>query len=196
MNIDTKKLGNLWFSKYPDGGPQAEILRHAYKDRWVRFHSLEEGKRYPENPKEKQEILQRHYEILNELKPSDSIIILTSEWTNSPAPTPDEIEQQKAKRQGKYWMTFREDPDETLEEFIIYRHLYASSRTWNAGTIDDILIAVANDEMAGVIIAPKSLGWLYCPYDGGADIILANSEKRDALKKRHIDWLSSRSDGL
>ncbi|MGW0807157.1 DUF3885 domain-containing protein [Nonomuraea sp. NPDC002799] len=33
------------------------------------------------------------------------------------------------------------------------------------------------------------------PYDGGADVILAGLQERDALKAAHTDWLSKHPHG-
>ncbi|MEU8403165.1 hypothetical protein AB0C28_49000 [Nonomuraea sp. NPDC048892] len=37
---------------------------------------------------------------------------------------------------------------------------------------------------------------LYHPYDGGADVILTNTQERDTLKAAHTDWLSKHPSGL
>ena len=47
-----------------------------------------------------------------------------------------------------------------------------------------------------MIIAPPDLAWLYAPYDGGADVLLANTALRDDLRDRHRQWLSSDPAGL
>jgi hypothetical protein len=45
---------------------------------------------------------------------------------------------------------------------------------------------------AGLVgIADPELAWLYCPYDGGADVLLGSEAERDALKARHAAWLST-----
>jgi hypothetical protein len=47
-----------------------------------------------------------------------------------------------------------------------------------------------------VIIAPADLAWLYHPYDGGADVITRYKGERDALARRHSDWLPANPAGL
>ena len=61
--------------------------------------------------------------------------------------------------------------------------------------MDSLLTAVADDE-CGVIFGAPNLAWLYCPYDGGADVLLPTAAERDTLKERHSDWLSSHPRGL
>ena len=64
-----------------------------------------------------------------------------------------------------------------------------------ASALDDVLIAAADDQ-GRFLIADGSLAWLYCPYDGGADVILLTTSERDALRDRHSDWLSPDPSGL
>jgi hypothetical protein len=49
---------------------------------------------------------------------------------------------------------------------------------------------------AGVIVTTAGLRWLYHPYDGGADIIAASTDRRDQLRQAHEDWLSAHPAGL
>jgi hypothetical protein len=58
-----------------------------------------------------------------------------------------------------------------------------------------LLLAAADDEGRFLIGAPN-LHWLYCPYNGGADVLLPTVVERDTLKERHVDWLSSHPRGL
>jgi hypothetical protein len=48
----------------------------------------------------------------------------------------------------------------------------------------------------GVIITTAEMGWLYAPYDGGADVIAASPDHRDRLRRAHADWLSAHRSGL
>jgi hypothetical protein len=74
--------------------------------------------------------------------------------------------------------------------------LYAEARPWQPGPIDILLRAVADDEISGVLLGPPNLGWLYHPYDGGADVILSTRAERNELKARHHTWLSDHPTGL
>jgi hypothetical protein len=195
MDIDLEKLKEIWSTKYPDSEPVAEVLRTKYGNRWVRFHSLDQGKRYPETDNERQEMLRRHNTVLKELGPDNVILVITCDWTNRPTPTASDIESHD-QRNEKYWMTFRADKSETNPEYITYTHTYARTLSWEEGVLDELLSSVAQDETGGVIIAPSEFGWLYLPYDGGADVILPTQKARDELKERHEDWLSSERSGL
>ncbi|GAB3088766.1 hypothetical protein GCM10027186_57700 [Micromonospora schwarzwaldensis] len=94
-----------------------------------------------------------------------------------------------------HWQTLLEDPEEG-PEYRTYTQLYAETIPWRPGAIDVLLRAVADGELANVILAPADLGWLYHPYDGGADVIRPTREQRDALRAQYPDWLSQQSSGL
>lgn len=195
MSANNEQLSRKWSNAYPDCEPKAEALRESYGDRWVRFHSLPLSKRYPKDENEYEVMLKRHNTILNELNPNTPIFIFTSGWTDTPSPVPrPEISGNDP--DAAYWRTIDESFVESGHKRRSYRQLFVSSRTWESGGLDKLFRAVADDEISGVIIAPEDLKWLYCPYDGGIDIILPSSQERDAIKNRHLDWLSSHKDGL
>jgi hypothetical protein len=55
---------------------------------------------------------------------------------------------------------------------------------------------VADDRVSNLMIVGLDERSVYHPYDGGADVILADRRQRDALRERYRDWLSTRPDGL
>lgn len=54
--------------------------------------------------------------------------------------------------------------------------------------LDALLTACAEDQ-AFPLILDQSMCWIYCPYDGGADVVLATEAERLWLEERHSDWL-------
>ncbi len=65
--IDPDLLAALWRERHPSAPPVAHTLRTRYADRWVRFHSLPDSKRYPESGDEYALVLDRYNTILDEL---------------------------------------------------------------------------------------------------------------------------------
>lgn len=189
MDIDVNSLMAQWRRKWSES---LLIDRESFNpDQRVRFYSLPDGKRYPETESEYSTILDRHYTILKELDPGDSLLVITSEWTDTPKITSQRWpKRSQVEPSAVHWMTLEEPENDS------YRQIFVSQRSWRLGVIDELLRAVANDEMSGVILAPKNFGWLYCPYDGGADVILSTPEERDSLKARHPDWVSKHPKGL
>lgn len=81
------------------------------------------------------------------------------------------------------------------EDYDTGRHYYWAASGLSDAEVDVLLLAAANDQGRFVIGAPH-LEWLYCPYDGGADVLLPSAVERDGLRDRHADWLSAYPEGL
>ncbi|MFF4879653.1 hypothetical protein [Micromonospora sp. NPDC000668] len=196
QELNPQTLIELWEQRWPECPPFAHWLRGRYPDRWVRFHSLPGSKRYADNDSEYAIVLDRHYTVLSELGPGAVLLVVTSEWTEGPATTPRMwLRRSEVAPSAWHWQTLLEDREDE-PEYRIYTQLYAETVPWRRGAIDVLLRAVADDELANVILAPNDFRWLYHPYDGGADVILPTQEQRDALKARHPDWLSEQPSGL
>lgn len=194
--IDPDFVTETWNSRWRGCRPIAHELRFAYADRWIRFHSLPQSKRYPDTESEYAVVLQRYNTVLDELGVHGSLLVVTADWTDAAGVSFDPRQTRaRLAADGVHWQTILEDPDDDREH-PAYTQLYISARPWRIGVVNDILRAVADDELAGVILAPSDLRWLYHPYDGGADVILPTQAERDALKERHQGWLSTHPSGL
>ncbi|MEV7033161.1 hypothetical protein AB0N99_23440 [Streptomyces sp. NPDC093272] len=194
-DLDRDHLSALWKRQYPKGSPVAHELRTAYSDRWVRFHSLPESKRYSATEDEYAVVLHRHNTVLDELFPGTDVYVITvaSSWEPDGPELPPE--RHEVHPQGARWTTlaYDDDPDPELHS---YTHLYADRRPWRPGTADGILREVADDVLSGVIITDSRLSRIHHPYDGGADVIAANSAERDRIRDSHQDWLPRNPAGL
>ncbi|MFJ4365729.1 hypothetical protein ACIP4S_16400 [Streptomyces chartreusis] len=193
--LDRDRLSALWQRQFPKGPPIAHELRTAYSDRWVRFHSLPDSKRYPETEDEYAIALNRYNTILDELFEGTDVYVITVAWSWEPGGPELPPVLREVHPQGARWTTlaYDDDPDPELHS---YTHLYADRRPWRRGTVDNILREVAVDVLSGVIITDSGLTRIHHPYDGGADVILTTPSERDALRERHTDWLSSHPSGL
>nr|WP_067686787.1 hypothetical protein [Nocardia jejuensis] len=160
----------------------------------MRFHSLPGSKRYPETAAEYGIVLDRYNTVLDELFSEKEIHLLTCDWSNRPEP-PARTDS-RWNSEARYWTSVRTDPTETDPEFISYTHLFVQRLVWHRGAIDALLHAVTDDATAGVMIADLSLERIYHPYDGGADVLLPTGAERDALVRRHPDWLSQHPNGF
>jgi hypothetical protein len=68
--------------------PIADRLKWIFPDRWVRFHTLPESKRYPDTGEELSEILDWHNRLLNEIAKTGNsfwLITVVPEGTDKPA---------------------------------------------------------------------------------------------------------------
>jgi hypothetical protein len=86
--VSDDHLSVLWRQRWPECPPLAGTLKRAYRDRWVRFHSLHESKRYHEHNAEYDNVLHRYNSVLNELFYGQEVRIVTTDcsalWLTMP----------------------------------------------------------------------------------------------------------------
>jgi hypothetical protein len=196
--IDPNELGVRWNDQWRPCRPIAHEFRHCLGDRWVRFHSLPESKRYAESDAERDQILRRHNTLLDELLSAtnvtdDSLLVATCAWSGSASPVRRDEPVQATTPSAVYWQSILREVDDG-DEF--WNHLYVNVVRWRRGVLDDLLLLVADGVTADAFVAPMNLEWLYHPYDGGADVIEPSIVRRKALSDAHRAWLSKRTDGL
>ena len=73
--------------------------------------------------------------------------------------------------------------------------IYVKIEKWKNGERDEILKAIADDKIRAMFVSPTSK-CVIAPYDGGVDVIVGSTEKRDNLKAKYKKWLSFRKDGM
>ncbi|MES1176675.1 MAG: hypothetical protein ABUL62_20295 [Myxococcales bacterium] len=190
MNL--AETSNAAFGGLPAVG---HLLRSANSDRWLRVHSLPNSKRYAETDAEYDEILRRHNELALEiLGPHGRAVLFLHAWGTAadlPAAfsgfgwaTPLDLESTSP---TIYPSPEADDPDLVVAGFPIL---------WSPGAWDSLLRDIANDRLPSVVVLNPATGEAYAPYDGGADLFLANSERVATLADRWASWLSERPDGL
>jgi hypothetical protein len=183
-----------WAGVWGDTRPVADELKYRFPDRWVRFHSLSKSKRYADNDAEYQILLDRHHDVLDWLAKEcrgGEFAVITAYATGQSVPPDSPKEFADVGLDQQYWMTAQDE-----EDFDIWAHLYVGRTALTPETLDPLLRGVADEELCGVVIAPFTLEWLYHPYDGGADVILETTERRNELRDRFCSWLSTDPSGL
>jgi hypothetical protein len=179
-------LRRLWDWRWPRTPPIGYWLRRD-PDRWVRFPSLPGGKRYADDEAEYDILLDRHETVLDELRgDADELLVITTELSFTPRtarrrPLADALLPGAEPWSVLSWPGY--------EPELAFAHAFVNEVTWKPGGLDELLRAVADEQLAYVLLAPPDLSWLYAPYDGGADVLLADSGARDELRRRHLDWL-------
>ncbi|WP_086821718.1 hypothetical protein [Allokutzneria sp. NRRL B-24872] len=187
--LDLNAVTAQWERMWPNHPPVGSSIRYYFADRWVRFHSLPGSQRYATCEAEYQIVLDRHNTILRELV-ATTVYLMTVRYDPEDAASGTEPVAVGLHPGAVKWMRVVEpdDPEYALD-------LYISSQLHEPGCFDQVLRYIADDRAREVIIADTALRWLYHPYDGGADVILATSRERDLLKAKFSDWLSARADG-
>ncbi len=134
-----KKVETCWSRNFYDCPPLAHLLRQKFTDKWVRFHSLPESKRYPESEAEYLEILSRHNVILKELFGNNiNLCILLTEYSekNKAKFLPEKIK--KLFPSTENWCST------TYED--IYWHLHVANVYYTGSELDQLFRLVADDD--------------------------------------------------
>ena len=184
-----------WNKEYPESFPINHELKWMYPDRWFRIHSLPESKRYADSAEEYKIILNRQNQLINDLIGEESEVVIsfglyTNDITNESYKELTDF--------GEFLKVLtidlhKERPEEYEDE--MYFDIYVKTEKWKNGNRDEILKAIADDEIRAMFISPANK-CVIAPYDGGVDVIAKSTENRDRLKAKYKDWLSDREDGM
>jgi|SRR5690606_11551864 len=186
---------DYWNKEYPESLPINHELKLVYPDRWFRIHSLPESKRYAETEEEYKIILDRQNQLISELIGEESEVAISFglyRWDS----TNDNYKE--LTDFGEFQKVLRIDlQKERPEEYEdkMYFDIYVKTEKWENGKRDEILKAIADDEIRAMFVS-TSKKCVIAPYDGGVDIIVDSTEKRDKLKAKYKEWLSDREDGM
>lgn len=186
---------DYWNKEYPESFPINHELKLAYPLRWFRIHSLPESKRYAENEEEYKIILDRQNQLINEIIGEESEIAISfGLYTNDI--TNDNYKELTDFGEFLKVLTIdlhKERPEEYEDE--LYFDIYVKIENWKNGNRDEILKAIADDEIRAMFVSP-SKKCVIAPYNGGVDVIANSTENRDVLKAKYKDWLSDRENGM
>ncbi|WP_338378925.1 hypothetical protein [uncultured Flavobacterium sp.] len=186
---------DYWNKEYQESLPINHELKIVYPDRWFRIHSLPESKRYAENEDEYKIILDRQNQLINDLIGEESEVAISFglyTWDS----TNDNYKELTDFGEFKKVLRIdlqKERPEEYEDETFF--DIYVKTESWKNGNRNEILKAIADDEIRAMFVSP-SKKCVIAPYDGGVDVIVDSTEKRDRLKAKYSDWLSDREDGM
>lgn len=189
MNLN--KFKDDWKKTYKDLPPISNILREKIKDNWFRIHSLPESKRYAENEKETEIILERHNEIAAEVLglDEDCLIVIGLHGEKK-----DQIQIDYSWSNNFNFIYFGETKIEENPDFFMFQ--YASLEKWVKNKFNKILLDVANFKTGPVMFINSTNFNIYAPYDGGADIFIPDPIKKENIKFKYKNWLSDHPKGL
>ncbi|MEU0094515.1 hypothetical protein [Kribbella sp. NPDC006257] len=186
-------LTNLWIDRLPGSRPVCYTLRGSQSDRWVRFHSLPESKRYADGLAEYRELFHRQTTVLDELlalTDGEELLVITSSWSDSEQRIERGEEIAAAVPEASPWISVAPHDDNES-----WSHLFVSRLDRRSPRLIKVLRLVADFATGNVLISDPQLTWLFAPYDGGVDVIAPTPQDRDALRARHQEWLSKHPGG-
>lgn len=202
--MNTSSFQVFWNNRYHESVPLGHHLREDYPDRWFRIHSLPESKRYADDEDERNILLFRQNALITDLLGDNAKFYLVTGRYCYADPEAFNICSEYRDldcfkkfdlRESDAINLFKHYPDYYDEEDGIHFVPAIFGTTWKSGKFDDVLINIA-DEVAFAVILGISRNVAICPYDGGVDCIVENSEQVESYKRKYQDWLSRREDGL
>jgi len=182
-----------WSAAWPAAAPVGWSIRDAYPEQWVRFHSLPLGKRYADDAHEAAEVLHRHASVLRELAgPGPALTVLTYEYLDDDG-TAETLAPAARVLPWEPWEDVRVDEGGEPDDWTL--RVLAATVELDDPRSAALLRATADDELELCLVASDAT-WAYAPYDGGADVLVADHDALALLRERHRDWLPDRADGL
>lgn len=184
-----------WTERYGQTPPLGHELRAAFPERWFRIHSLPQSKRYPEYEAEQEVLLERHVTVAAEIltRGAPCKVLTASYGTESETVGRRSTLDGFGERVFGCIASFLDEEDEP--EYRQWTAFWVAETTWDPAAERSVLLDIAEDQRRALWIDSAS-GEVYAPYDGGADLILASTERRNRLRQKFSSWLSARPDGL
>ena len=193
-----KWLDRSWMVPFQNAPPIAHKLRRQFENRWVRFHSLPESKRYPDGEQEMEIVLHRHNSVLESLTAEGCDVALVTTHYSYSSPIEDVAPVTETDPDAIRWRSVAlhklPDADKFMGEHFM--HLFVKWSTWKRGVFDPAIRLTAIDVIENVLLVDSQGSWCVSPYDGGMDCFLRTPSARDVLRSQHADWLSQHPKGL
>jgi len=194
--MTSEELTRSWNELLPDFAPMPHQMKFEFADRWLRIHTLPEAKRYAETEQELDTILYRHDAILSDLfTTGDSYFLITYGYGfDKDMPRKDD-KLAAIGMQMDFWRSVVSEGPTGQAEERFYCYAFFDELMWPGNSPWPLMKMAANGEIKNMMIFSPKNGFVYHPYDGGADIVFDNSQRRDEYKERYKDWLSSHPEG-
>jgi len=197
--LDVNKFRSSWQQYFPNCPPISHFFRDCLADRWFRFHSLPESKRYAEDETEVAELLARQNTVLLDVIGTDNECILVSGNHSSSPPLEEQCPALSDFEFQDFVTLSKQDCDPVdlePDEEPVYLSLFCGAHKLKRGSLDEVLICVADEKIVNFFVVSCERERIFAPYDGGVDIILKDTKERDEFKTKYKDWLSSHPAGL
>ncbi len=191
------RILSQWNRWHPDTPPVGFLLREAYPHRWLRIHSLPDGKRYPTSGFDYAELVRRHTAVADDVLGSDGerATLFVDTCKGRTASKFARIVSLTGGDFPRLWQLPADLWGEDVGFFSEPMCIFGGLRDWQRPHFERLIVQVAEDRCRGVVVNLDS-GQVYAPYDGGADLIYSTERARDRARERFTAWRSQRDDGL
>jgi hypothetical protein len=178
----------VWYS---DTEPRGWAMREEYPERWLRIHSLPEGKRYASSDDQLDILLDRHNSVAEAVLGSAPVALLGYDYEGR-----DLLPNTHPLRS---WLTaappIMQIPPDDDDEDAKATSVFGALIEWEVGALNARLLDVAADRLR-LMLVNWDTGAAYAPYDGGADLFWPSAAERDLAEERFRAWLSAHPSGL
>lgn len=181
----------FWNKNFHDHVPIGYLLRNSLKNRWVRFHSLPESKRYAETEEEWAILLDRQNRLATRVLGEGSRCWLVLPRTIDAEDAVQSPHLDRFDFAVAFNWSDRNDPG-----FPVNKHINIAEIDWRPGEFDSLLRVIANWEDVSMAFISRKTGAIFAPYDGGMDVILKSKEEVTSLCAEFNKWRSSHPEGL
>jgi len=177
-----------------DHDPIGHQLKTVIPDRWVRFYSLPEGKRYAESADEHETVRRRADALITHTCGQNTELMLVTAIGDWGTDVPELDEDARAVHaDAERWRVVEQpDPDGSVWS----QHLWASWQPYQSRSLDDLVDRTADERLVEVLLVAPQAKVILHPYDGGMDVFTASALERDALRATFVDWASPLASGL
>jgi hypothetical protein len=183
------EMEKFWQTIYPLCPPINHLFKIFYTDRWLRIHSQPDSKRYAETDDEWETLLNTQNNILDDVfNDNEKFYLFTGSLSSN---TFNIVEGSEIKHQclQNFKFSAMELVDlhavtkEYYAEDIFYTPVFTALQYTSKG-YNNILKSIANDELRVFFLNPKTKT-IFAPYNGGVDIIYANTEIKNEYKLKY-----------
>ncbi len=177
--ITPAELLVAWRRSYDGAPPLARVLRERFRRRWFRVHSLPAGKRYATTDDERAELLRRQNALVTDVLGDGTPCRFIFGYYGEEAQLPADVVSALRALAPEFLTTIDPRDAGTVEAYP----LMLASITWEPGSLDPILLAVADDVLETPLLVSSDLQRVIAPYDGGVDVIVETPERRSELMR-------------
>ena len=179
----------FWRTHFGECAPDAPHLGEMLPERWVRFHTLPESKRYADDAREASFIAYRQKTLADDVLGEGARCWLIGHvWSRFSPPilaSLPSVEMQyfgKCPNEDEFW----DEPPDLIGAIV----------EWCHEDFAELLRLIAEDKAWGFLWVRLDNPVIFAPYDGGIDCFLRNPDNVRALKERFNVWLSAYPSGL
>lgn len=180
-------IKNEWREKFGEALPTGFSCREFIRDFWVRIHSLPNSKRYADTNQERIDVINLHNEIADYVLGNEGkcVVFIT---LHGESKIYDYDTSSFFPIEPRHFMSYKDDDDELK--------IFVAEIIWRKWSLDNLLLAIADDRYFSVLFANMSRRSAYAPYDGGADLFFSTVVDVTAARKKFAHWVSDREDRL